>query len=154
MSKDLIQALEEALSVCQSVNTGRHHRVVRDGSVHYLQTEEWCKWAEEEVAPALRQALSRHRSSVESVELPDGDLHVAHGRVIPKTNDPSLMPPWSTPFYAASTVRSLIAAAVERERELCAKVCDAEDVADSDFAPGVQECIAAAIRARGSTPAG
>jgi len=32
------------------------------------------------------------------------------------------------------------------QRELDAKVCEAEDVATTDFAPGVQECIAAAIR--------
>jgi len=51
-------ALEDALSVCQSVHTGRDRRVVRDGCVLYLQTEEWCKWAEEEVAPKLRAALA------------------------------------------------------------------------------------------------
>ena len=35
------------------------------------------------------------------------------------------------------------------EREACAKVCEDEDVAPTDDAVGVQQCIAAAIRARG-----
>ena len=35
------------------------------------------------------------------------------------------------------------------EREGCAKVCEDEDVAPTDDAVGVQQCIAAAIRARG-----
>ena len=37
------------------------------------------------------------------------------------------------------------------EREACAKVCEDEDVAPTDDAVGVQQCIAAAIRARRST---
>ena len=41
---------------------------------------------------------------------------------------------------------ALVAAA---EREACAKVCEDEDVAPTDDAVGVQQCIAAAIRARG-----
>ena len=41
---------------------------------------------------------------------------------------------------------ALVAAA---EREACAKVCEDEDVAPTDDAIGVQQCIAAAIRARG-----
>ena len=36
----------------------------------------------------------------------------------------------------------------ENEREACAKVCEDEDVAPTDDAVGVQQCIAAAIRAR------
>lgn len=54
-----------------------------------------------------------------------------------------------TPCYYASTVRSLIAAAVERERERCAKVC--EEVAAPYQAAGASvalEC-AAAIREGG-----
>ena len=39
----------------------------------------------------------------------------------------------------------------EAEREACAKVCEDEDVAPTDDAVGVQQCIAAAIRARGET---
>ena len=37
------------------------------------------------------------------------------------------------------------------EREGCAKVCEDEDVAPTDDAVGVQQCIAAAIRARKQT---
>lgn len=37
------------------------------------------------------------------------------------------------------------------EREACAKVCEDEDVAPTDNAVGVQQCIAAAIRARGDS---
>jgi len=40
---------------------------------------------------------------------------------------------------------ALVAAA---EREACARVCEDEDVAPTDDAVGVQQCIAAAIRAR------
>jgi hypothetical protein len=43
---------------------------------------------------------------------------------------------------------ALVAAA---EREACAKVCEDEDVAPTDDAVGVQQCIAAAIRARGQS---
>lgn len=50
-------AMRDALSVCDSVSMSRDRRIVRDGCVLYLQTEEWCKWAEQEVAPKLRQAL-------------------------------------------------------------------------------------------------
>ena len=45
--------------------------------------------------------------------------------------------------------RSIAAAAKAEEREACAKVCEDEDVAPTDDAVGVQQCIAAAIRARG-----
>jgi hypothetical protein len=38
------------------------------------------------------------------------------------------------------------ASAVLAERDRCAKVCEAEDVVLGDYAPGVQERIAAAIR--------
>jgi len=41
------------------------------------------------------------------------------------------------------------AAGAAAEREACAKVCEDEDVAPTDDAVGVQQCIAAAIRARG-----
>lgn len=39
----------------------------------------------------------------------------------------------------------------EAAHEACAKVCEDEDVAPTDDAVGVQQCIAAAIRARGET---
>lgn len=53
----LLLAARDALSVCDSVSMSRDRRVVRDGCVMYLQTEEWCKWAEQEVAQPLRDAL-------------------------------------------------------------------------------------------------
>ena len=53
----LLAAARDALSVCDSVSTSRDRRVVRYGCVLYLQTEEWCTWAENEVAPKLRAAL-------------------------------------------------------------------------------------------------
>jgi hypothetical protein len=40
---------------------------------------------------------------------------------------------------------------IEAERERCAKVAEAEDVAPTDHPIGVQHCIATAIRAR-TTP--
>jgi len=130
---------------------------MRDGCAHYLQTEEWCTWAEEEVAPALREALSRHRSSVESVELP-GDEAVAS--IYINVHGDREFDDWKVELsagahdlFTASTVRSLIAAAVEREREECAKVCDG--VYYQHIGPlhgevryGIAKC-AAAIRARG-----
>lgn len=57
MPADWRDAMQEALSVCDSVSMSRDRRVVREGCVLYLQTEEWCKWAEQEVAPKLRHAL-------------------------------------------------------------------------------------------------
>ena len=55
-----------------------------------------------------------------------------------------------TPCYYATTVRSLIAAAVEREREECAQVCDGqiERWTDDRARYCASEC-AAAIRSRG-----
>jgi hypothetical protein len=41
--------------------------------------------------------------------------------------------------------------AVLAERERCAKVAEAEDVAPTDHPIGVKHCIATAIRAKGST---
>lgn len=53
-----IEAMRDALSACSSVSISRDHRVVRDESVLYLQTEEWCNWLETEIAPKLRAMLS------------------------------------------------------------------------------------------------
>ena len=49
------------------------------------------------------------------------------------------------PFAELERFAELVAA---QEREACAKVCEAEDVAPTDDAVGVQSCIADAIRAR------
>lgn len=150
MSKDLIAALE-AIAAIKNKDFG-------------------SDWEEiEEARFIAERALSRHRSSVESVELPEGDafkrdgwgpdcgpyveMHMASEMSWRDKAD------W-TPLYTATTVRSLIAAAVERERELCAKVCEGiEDEYQrtegrrypelkSDAQKGAGDC-AAAIRARG-----
>lgn len=60
---ELLVALNDALSVTQSVSQSRDRRVVRDGCVLYLQTEEWCKWAEDEVGQKLRATLAKHQST-------------------------------------------------------------------------------------------
>lgn len=52
------EALHEALSVCTSVSTAKGRTVVREEVTHYLQTADWCAWAEHEVAPKLRLALA------------------------------------------------------------------------------------------------
>jgi hypothetical protein len=55
---DVREALQDALSVCSSVHTSAdRRRVMRGGGAMYLQTEEWCRWLEDEVAPKLRAAL-------------------------------------------------------------------------------------------------
>jgi len=51
---------------------------------------------------------------------------------------------WRNRYYSLPPAP---AAQVAKERERCAKVCEAEDVASTDDAIGVQQCIAAAIRA-------
>lgn len=45
-------------------------------------------------------------------------------------------------WYSPAAVREMLAA----ERERCAKIVEAEDVAPTDDAVGVQQCIAASIR--------
>lgn len=52
------EALEEALSVMRSVSMSRDRRVVREGCVLYLQTEEWCRWLEHEVGPKIAALLA------------------------------------------------------------------------------------------------
>lgn len=67
-----------------------------------------------------------------------------------------------TPCYYATTVRSLIAAAVEGERDLCAEACDEVKAEAEQWARGADtgmydhqaqgaENCAAAIRARGDS---
>ena len=51
--------------------------------------------------------------------------------------------------YYAATVRAAIAAAVARERELCAQVCDARDMKDGSREDQEARRCAAAIRGRG-----
>lgn len=52
---------------------------------------------------------------------------------------------------AFEAMHRMVEMAIAEEREACAKVCEDEDVAQTDDAVGVQQCIAAAIRARGET---
>ena len=122
MSKDLIQALEAAAKVFYSIGFKSH-------------------------AEEVREALSRHRSSVESVELPtcDGGVELDCGQAQGGGREVMYVD-----GYTASTVRSLIAAAVEREREECAQVCDGqiERWTDDRARYCASEC-AAAIRSRG-----
>ena len=54
----LLWALIDARSVTSSVNTGYYFRVVHDGCVMYLQTEEWCKWVDEEVNDKVCAAIA------------------------------------------------------------------------------------------------
>jgi hypothetical protein len=56
---ELLEAVRDSLSVCQSVSISRDRQVVRDGCVSYMQTEEWCKWLEDDVAPKLRAAIAK-----------------------------------------------------------------------------------------------
>ncbi len=56
---ELLEALRDALSVCRSVSICRDRLVKRDGVVMYLQTEEWCRWAEDEVGPKLEAAIAK-----------------------------------------------------------------------------------------------
>ncbi len=57
--EELERGIQSAISVCNSVSTSIHRRVNRDGCVMYLQTEEWCKWAEDEVQAELRALLTK-----------------------------------------------------------------------------------------------
>lgn len=54
---DVLEALRDALSVCSSVSVSRDRKIVREGCTLYAQTEEWCNWAENEVAPKIRAAI-------------------------------------------------------------------------------------------------
>lgn len=106
MSKELIAALERCVQVFDEIGFKSH-------------------------AEDAREALSRHRSSVESVELPEPDDAVLYGGVVD--------------VYYDSTVRSLIAAAVEREREAIIQMMPGGHSVDP-------QAVCDAIRARGEMP--
>lgn len=55
--EDVAEALRDGLSVCRSVSTCRDRKIVRDGVTLYAQTEEWCRWLEDEVGPKIETAL-------------------------------------------------------------------------------------------------
>ena len=56
---ELLEALIEARSVCMSVSISLDRRIKRDGSVLYAQTEEWCRWVEDEVGPKIAAAIAK-----------------------------------------------------------------------------------------------
>jgi hypothetical protein len=102
---DLIQALEELLDALPSA--------APDGA-EMMAVAQRLKSAKD----GARQALSRYRSSVEGVELPEAEIACA-------VDEFDLIQDWSKShlapgvhyLYTATTVRTLIAQAVERERE-------------------------------------
>lgn len=58
LSEVVREALVDAKSVCASVSTDRYRKLVLSGSVMYAQTEEWCRWAYDEVLPKIKAALA------------------------------------------------------------------------------------------------
>ena len=56
---ELFDALLDALSVTLSVSTSRDRRILRDGCTLYAQTDEWCNWVENEVAPKISAAIAK-----------------------------------------------------------------------------------------------
>lgn len=59
LNAELLEALKEALSVVRSVHTGRDRRVVRDGCVLFMQTDEWCQWLEVELEPKFSGIVAK-----------------------------------------------------------------------------------------------
>lgn len=59
INAELLEALKEALSVVRSVHTGRDRRVVRDGCVLFMQTDEWCQWLEVELEPKFSGIVAK-----------------------------------------------------------------------------------------------
>ncbi len=117
MSKDLIQVLTAIKATLEEANQSG---VITDTIWHGPGETLW---------DFIDNQIDRHRSSVESVEMPEADCWIRRNPgfssgVAHMGKEKPFGWPGAEPFYTASTVRSLIAAAVERERELCAKVCD------------------------------
>ena len=59
INAELVEALKESLSVVRSVHTGRDRRVVRDGCVLFMQTDEWCQWLEVELEPKFSGIVAK-----------------------------------------------------------------------------------------------
>jgi len=139
MSKDLIQVLTAIKATLEEANQSG---VITDTIWHGPGETLW---------DFIDNRIDRHRSSVESVELPEpecwidgGDLEqlgkLGMGGVLgwpDNGNDPRRVQ-----LYTASTVRSLIAAAVEREREAIIQMMPG----GHSVAP---QMVCDAIRARG-----
>lgn len=56
--QQMLEALRNGGSVCSSVSTSHDRRIRRDGCTLYAQTEEWCKWAEDEIRPQIIAAIT------------------------------------------------------------------------------------------------
>lgn len=69
---DLVDALEDALSVCRSVDRSKGRTVEHGGCTMHLQTSEWCAWLETEVGPKVEKALALVKS-----QAPEGALREA-----------------------------------------------------------------------------
>jgi chromosome segregation ATPase len=57
-NRELREALQEAASVIRSINAGKGDRILVDGEPMYRQTEEWVRWAIDEILPVVDKALS------------------------------------------------------------------------------------------------
>lgn len=58
LMQQMLEALRNGGSVCASVSTSHDRRIRRDGCTLYAQTEEWCKWAGDEVGPEIIAAIT------------------------------------------------------------------------------------------------
>lgn len=54
--EQLRPAIDEAWSVISSINASRHHKVMIEGAECYWQTDDWVKWAKEEILPIIEKA--------------------------------------------------------------------------------------------------
>jgi regulator of replication initiation timing len=57
-NKELREALQEAGGVIRSINAGKGDRILVDGEPMYRQTEEWVRWAIDEILPVVDKALT------------------------------------------------------------------------------------------------
>ena len=118
--RELRDALAEAHSVCNSVSTGFDRKVRRDGSVLYLQTEEWCQWAEDEVEPKVRAAIAAADAAIAQpgptlvVGLPTTEDEAAAMALVSmawlKEHAPHRLTPASQPVMAQAVALSQIRA--------------------------------------------
>lgn len=56
-----IAAMVEAKSLAASVSRARSRQCEFDGEVFYMQTDEWCRWATDEVLPLITSAIDAAR---------------------------------------------------------------------------------------------
>lgn len=55
----LLIALMQAKSVLSTINSSKFHKVSVDGAECYWQTDEWIKWARDEVFPVVLETLEK-----------------------------------------------------------------------------------------------